>query len=105
MNFTGYHYLYEGENKISKNSCTLKYYQCGLQNTKTKALVELFLQIISEPLFTTLRQKEKLGYLIEKKVRIDYSVLGFTILVQSSKHPQYIEERIDHFIDTMKVNL
>ncbi|XP_043479802.1 insulin-degrading enzyme-like [Leptopilina heterotoma] len=98
----GYHYLYEVENKISKNSCTLKYYQFGLQDTRTKTLLELFLQIISDPLFTILRQKEKLSYIVEKKVRTDYSALGFTILVQSSKHPQYIEERIDNFIDTMK---
>ena len=37
------------------------YYQCGLQATQSNMLLELFVQVVSEPCFNILRTKEQLG--------------------------------------------
>ena len=61
--FSGCYYLYEKSNKVHKSSSIEIYYQCGLQATQSNMLLELFVQIISEPCFNILRTKEQLGNL------------------------------------------
>lgn len=65
-------------------------------------LLELFTQIISEPCFNILRTKEQLGYIVFSGVRRQNGVQGLRVIVQSDKHPQYVEERIDTFMESMQ---
>ncbi|XP_076297777.1 insulin degrading metalloproteinase isoform X2 [Lasioglossum baleicum] len=97
----GCHFLFEVENKSHRNSCTEVYYQTGLQSTESNMLLELLAQLIAEPCFTTLRTKEQLGYIVFSGVRRTESVQGLRIVVQSDRHPMYIEERIDAFLQDM----
>lgn len=49
------------------------------------------------------RTKEQLGYTVESGKRMTYRVLGFCFLVQSSDYsPNYLHERINHFIDSLQ---
>ncbi|XP_031777802.1 insulin-degrading enzyme isoform X2 [Nasonia vitripennis] len=98
----GCHYLYEVDNKHHKSSCTQIYYQSGMQSTESNMLLELFTQIISEPCFNILRTKEQLGYIVFSGIRRTNGVQGLRIIVQSNKHPQFVEERIDAFMESMK---
>lgn len=91
----GSHFLYETENKLHKPSCTEIYYQTGLQSTEANMLLELFSQIISEPCFTVLRTDEQLGYIVWSGLRRTNGTQGLRLIVQSDKHPQYVEERMD----------
>ncbi|KAK0071978.1 hypothetical protein PV326_000607, partial [Microctonus aethiopoides] len=101
----GCHYLYVTGNKFNKSSCTKVYYQCGLSSTEENMHLELLEQIIKEPCFNTLHTKEQLGYIVSSGTdRIDAQ--GFTVVVQSDRHPpQYVEDRIEAFMETMLENL
>lgn len=99
----GSHFLYETENKLHKPSCTEIYYQTGLQSTEANMLLELFSQIISEPCFTVLRTDEQLGYIVWSGLRRTNGTQGLRLIVQSDKHPQYVEERMDLFMKSMQV--
>ncbi|KYN00390.1 PREDICTED: insulin-degrading enzyme-like [Cyphomyrmex costatus] len=97
----GCHFLFEVENNLHKNSCTMVYYQTGLQSTESNMLLELLAQIIEEPCFNTLRTKEQLGYTVFSEIRRTSGTQGLLIIVQSDKHPQYVEKRINLFLDYM----
>ncbi|XP_039310540.1 insulin-degrading enzyme isoform X2 [Solenopsis invicta] len=97
----GCHYVFETENQLHKSSCTMVYHPTGLQSTESNMLVELLGQIIAEPCFNILRTKEQLGYIVASNVRRMNGAQGLRVLVQSDKHPQYVEKRIDLFIDSM----
>ena len=92
------------KNKSEKNSVVELYFQIeqdlGLGSIKLKALIDLFEEVVDEPLFNQLRTKEQLGYAVECSLRLTYSVFGFCFCVQSSEYdPIYVQDRIDNFID------
>ncbi|XP_046427439.1 insulin-degrading enzyme isoform X1 [Neodiprion fabricii] len=97
----GCHFLYEIENKLHRSSCAEVYYQCHLQATESNMLLELLVQIITEPCFNTLRTKEQLGYIVFSGIRRTNGAQGLRIIVQSDKHPQYVEQRIEAFLQSM----
>ena len=57
----GCYYVYQKTNGVHKSSSIEIYYQVGQQQTQTNMLLELFVQIISEPCFNVLRTQEQLG--------------------------------------------
>ncbi|KAL1370247.1 hypothetical protein HN51_000534 [Arachis hypogaea] len=92
------------KNKSEKNSVVELYFQIeqdlGLGSIKLKALIDLFEEIVDEPLFNQLRTKEQLGYVVECSLRLTYRIFGFCFCVQSSEYdPIYVQGRIDNFID------
>ncbi|KAF7268841.1 hypothetical protein GWI33_018185 [Rhynchophorus ferrugineus] len=97
----GCHYLYEKHNGVHKSSCIEVYYQCGLQSKENNIKLELFCQLIQEPCFNVLRTKEQLGYIIFSGVRKSNGVQGLRIIVQSDKHPVYLDSRIEAFLSSM----
>ncbi|KAG5318579.1 IDE enzyme, partial [Pseudoatta argentina] len=97
----GCHFLFEAENNLHKSSCTMVYYPTGLQSTESNMLLELLAQIIAEPCFNTLRTKEQLGYIVFSGIRRSSGAQGLRIIVQSDKHSQYVEKRINLFLDSM----
>ncbi|XP_048268577.1 insulin-degrading enzyme isoform X2 [Bombus affinis] len=97
----GCHFLFEVKTKFHSNSCTQVYYQTGLQSTESNMLLELLAQILSEPCFTTLRTKEQLGYIVFSGVRRTNDAQGLRIIVQSDRHPKYVEQRINAFLNSM----
>lgn len=90
------------KNKSETNSVVELYYQIEpeeAQSTRTKAVLDLFHEIIEEPLFNQLRTKEQLGYVVECGPRLTYRVHGFCFCVQSSKYgPVHLLGRVDNFI-------
>lgn len=63
----------------------------------------LFLTIPGEPCYNQLRTKEQLGYIVFCASRKSNGAQGIRFIVQSAKHPMYVEERIETFLDTMVV--
>ena len=66
-------------NDVHKTSCIETIYQVGVQNTRDNMLLELFIQLINEPCFNTLRTQEQLGYIVFRyipyKIRHSYRML------------------------------
>lgn len=51
-----------------------------------------------------LRNKEQLGYIVFSGIRRTNGVQGLRVIIQSSRHPEYVEKRIDEFMESMLVN-
>ncbi|XP_018347273.1 PREDICTED: insulin-degrading enzyme-like [Trachymyrmex septentrionalis] len=97
----GCHFLFETENNSDKSSCIMVYYPTGLQSTESNMLLQLLAQIIAEPCINTLRTSEQLGYIVFSGIHKSIGIQGLQIVVQSDKHPQYVEKRINLFLDSM----
>uniref|UniRef100_A0A0B7AYG5 Insulin-degrading enzyme n=2 Tax=Arion vulgaris TaxID=1028688 RepID=A0A0B7AYG5_9EUPU len=98
----GCYFLHKEKNVVHESSGIEVYYQCGQQNTESNMLLELFCQVIGEPCFNILRTQEQLGYVVFSGVRRSKGVQGLRVIVQSSKPPQYVEGRIEAFIQKME---
>lgn len=97
-------YLFEKENEYHKSSCTQLYMQCGAQTDHSNIMVNLVSQVLSEPCYDCLRTKEQLGYIVFSGVRKVNGANGIRIIVQSAKHPSYVEDRIENFLQTYLVS-
>ena len=83
--------------------------QCGEDETRLNAILDLFAQITREPCFDTLRTKEQLGYIVWSSARKSTSDRGYFVLVQSNRKPDFLDHRIEEFLksvkDMVKVNI
>lgn len=98
-------YLFNISSPYISISCTNVLYQCGLQETSNKILLDLLLEILQKPCHETLKIKEGLGSFIFCVARRTTDVQGLRIIVQSELPPLYIDYRIEKFIDDMKSHL
>ncbi|KAK1353121.1 Insulinase Peptidase family M16 family protein [Heracleum sosnowskyi] len=95
------------KNKLEPNSVVELYYQIEPELEadlpRLKALIDLFDEIVEEPLFNQLRTKEQLGYVVDCSPRVTYRILGFCFRVQSSEYnPIHLQGRIDEFINSLE---
>lgn len=104
INLSGENCLFETNNDYHKSSCAELYLQCGMQDDQSNVFVDLVTQILSEPCYNQLRTKEQLGYIVFCGSRKSNGVQGIRVIVQSAKHPAYVEERIEHFLNGMIVS-
>lgn len=65
-------------------------------------LLELLVKIINEPCFNILRTKEQLGYIVSSGIRRSNGVQGLRVIVQSDRHPEYVDQRVETFIASME---
>ncbi|KAF1343553.1 STE23-like protein [Delphinella strobiligena] len=63
-----------------------------------RAKLLVFAHIADEPCFDTLRSKEQLGYVVQSGATMLATVAGFKIIIQSERHPDYLEKRIELFL-------
>ncbi|VDH94622.1 Hypothetical predicted protein [Mytilus galloprovincialis] len=101
MEILGSSFVYHEKNHVHKSSSIEVYYQCGLQQTQPNMLLEMFVQIIAEPCFDILRTKEQLGYIVFSGVRRSNGVQGLRVIIQSDRSPEYVEKRVEAFLNSM----
>lgn len=81
------------------NSAISVFYQVGpSKNSNLLAQLHLFAQIAKTPIFSTLRTKEQLGYIVQSSLSVQNGMCGFKILVQSEKTAQFLAGRIEVFL-------
>ncbi|CAA0838104.1 Insulinase (Peptidase family M16) family protein [Striga hermonthica] len=95
------------KNKLETNSVVELYFQIepeeGTKLIQLKALIDLFDEIVAEPLFNQLRTKEQLGYVVDCGPRVTYRIIGFCFRVQSCEYnPGYLQGRIESFINGLE---
>lgn len=79
------------------------YLQVGhVMDQDLRAQLQLFAQITEEPAFDQLRTKEQLGYVVWSGVRPAATMMGYRILIQSERDPEYLEGRCDAFLLKMQ---
>ena len=75
------------------------YLQIGSStDRKLRAMLGLFGQMTSEPAFDQLRTKEQLGYIVFSGSRPSATTIGYMVLVQSERTPDYLESRVNAFL-------
>ncbi|GAA5900202.1 uncharacterized protein JCM6883_002774 [Sporobolomyces salmoneus] len=78
------------------NSAISVYYQVGpTTDHELMAKLSLFSQIAKVPVFSTLRTKEQLGYIVHSALWELNSLAGFRVIVQSERIAEYLEERVE----------
>jgi insulysin len=70
-----------------------------------RARAQLFGQMTDEPAFDQLRTKEQLGYVVWSGVRPAAVTMGYRVLIQSERDPDYLESRINSFLLKFKSDL
>ena len=69
--------LYEMSNSVHQTNGIRVYFQIGVDdNGRHKCLLQMFLQIIDEQFFDSLRTKQQLGYSLSNKFKTYWGVLG-----------------------------
>jgi len=95
-------------NPNEPNSSLTYYVHLGSRdNSRLRVVGSLLVQMLSEPAFNVLRTQEQLGYIVDcSQWPLPGDVhFGIRILVQSERHPTYLEERVEAFLDTIKSKL
>ncbi|GAA5998202.1 hypothetical protein JCM5350_002919 [Sporobolomyces pararoseus] len=78
------------------NSAASVYYQVGpTSDHELMAKLSVFSQIAKVPVFSTLRTKEQLGYIVHSAIWELNALAGFRVIVQSERTAEYLEERIE----------
>ena len=100
--------LPEGSNAVFKTKLTdpenvnhgIEYYvQIGqVMDQDLRSRLQLFAQITEEPGFDQLRTKEQLGYVVWSGIRPAATMMGYRVLIQSERDPEYLETRCDAFL-------
>jgi len=63
-----------------------------------RAKLLLLAQMTDEPGFDQLRTKEQLGYIVFTGVRMAATTMGYRVIIQSERSPEYLEKRINAFL-------
>ncbi|KAK4058714.1 metalloprotease [Microbotryomycetes sp. JL221] len=78
------------------NSAAVVYFQVGsITNHDEMVRLHLFAQIVKVPVFSTLRTKEQLGYIVQSSTWTSNNIQGFRVVVQSEKSVEFLESRIE----------
>jgi len=98
------HCLKEGENgEKEPNSAIIAHFQFERETPLHSVILDIMANYLKEPVFEVLRTNEQLGYIVFGYKTEARGVLGYNILVQSSKKgPQYLSQRIFAFIDGIR---
>ncbi|KIM22228.1 hypothetical protein M408DRAFT_333007 [Serendipita vermifera MAFF 305830] len=89
-------------NTAETNNAVEYYVQLADYSDSTLAKLRLFSHLVNERAFNTLRTKEQLGYVVSSSFWIHASVAGMFWRVQSEKPTEYVESRIDAFLESLK---
>ena len=97
-------YLYQHHYEVHNSSALLAYYQCPAKGNQDYFLLpDLFQKIIAEPYFNTFRNKQQLGYIVKCDIKCTESgINGLTFVIQSDQHPEYLEEKLEKFLDQIE---
>ncbi|RYP69252.1 hypothetical protein DL771_006220 [Monosporascus sp. 5C6A] len=104
----GSNFLYKKTLKdpANVNHCIEYYLYIGNKgDRKVRAKTQLLDQIIHEPAFDQLRTKEQLGYVVFSGLRGGATTYGFRFIIQSEKLAEYLEARIDNFLESQATAL
>ncbi len=62
-------------------------------------------QMTHERAFDQLRTKEQLGYVVWSGIRVAETTMAYRIIIQSEKTPEYLESRIDAFLESYEESI
>ena len=83
------------------NNCIEYYLHFGsVSDAKLRAKALLLAQLGDEQGFDQLRTKEQLGYIVFTGAKRTVNTIGYRVIIQSERSPEYLEQRINAFLVT-----
>lgn len=105
-NSSNYVYRRTLQDPANVNHCIDYMLQIGSnQDRSLRAKTMLLAQAAEEPAFDQLRTKEQLGYVVFSGIRVYESTLLYHVLIQSQRQAEYLEQRIDAFLTSLRTLL
>lgn len=86
---------HHGSNSSCEYYCEVGSADCSF----IRAGLHLLVRIAEEPTYKFLRTRERLGYRVDCRVKTFGKVTGFAISIQSTLPPDYLEERVEGFLN------
>jgi insulysin len=106
--YLGRHFIFTASvPNIEEKNSAISYY-ChigGIANVSARASASLLVSMINEPFFNVIRTQEQLGYNVSCTTWSTTVSIGLRFRVQSSRHPTFLESRINNFIDSYQTTL
>ena len=88
------------------NHCIEYYLYVGsVTDHVLRAKLLLLAQMTDEPGFDQLRTKEQLGYIVFTGARMAATTMGYRVIIQSERSPEYLEKRINAFVAKFEASL
>lgn len=86
------------------NSAIVSFYYVGETADETSyTQLQLFSQLVSQPIFSELRTKQQLGYIVSSGAfSFCHTHSGFRVVVQSERTGEYLEERVEELWSTVR---
>ncbi|WWC92904.1 uncharacterized protein L201_007866 [Kwoniella dendrophila CBS 6074] len=90
-------------NKAEVNGAVVYHLHVGdPTDVELRNKLSLFSQIASEPAFDVLRTKQQLGYIVFSHASSSSGSMGYSVIVQSEKSTEFVENRIESFLNGLK---
>lgn len=104
---TGIHSLcVPSRNDQDMNTAVEVYYQVGKDSVEDRAMIDLLVTLMEEPIYDQLRTKEQLGYDVSCDVRWTYGIMGFLFkVVTNVKSASHVQSRIENFLSGFRETL
>jgi insulysin len=105
---TGCNFIHKRQLKDPANVNTCIEYSLYVgdrRDNETRAKLMLLKQMTEEPCFNQLRTIEQLGYVVHSGQDFADTWAGYSIVIQSAKDCQYLEGRIENFLNTFEKTL
>jgi insulysin len=98
---TGCNYVFRSlvPNTTETNS-GISYLCCAgaISNSQIRSTASLLASMMNESFFNIMRTKEQLGYSVQCGTWAETATIGLRFQIQSFRHPDFLEARIDAFI-------
>jgi insulysin len=103
---TNYIYRHTLKDPANVNHAVESFFPVGDSSDRSlRAKLLLMAQILDEPIFDQLRTKEQLGYVVFSGGRWSATTMGFRVLIQSERTPDYLDSRVDDFLSQFRKTL
>jgi insulysin len=99
----GSHYVFQSPvPNTNETNSGISYLCCAgdIGNCQIRAAVSLLASMMNESFFNIMRTKEQLGYNVQCGTWVEAPTIGLRFQIQSFRHPDFLEARIDAFIDS-----
>ncbi|RWS21989.1 Insulin-degrading enzyme-like protein, partial [Leptotrombidium deliense] len=93
------HHVFEVSSSVKTCNAVYIYFQIGSANLDEKMKLHLLQRILSSHFCNNLHAKEQLGYTVYCGIRSCSGVQGMTFVVHSKQLPEFVEQRIENFIN------
>lgn len=98
---TGCNYVFQSPvPNTNETNSGIAYLCCAgdFTNCQIRATASLLASMMNEPFFDIMRTKEQLGYSVQCGTWVETAIIGLRFQIQSIRHPDLLETRIDAFL-------